>query len=138
MRPTFRAFSVFLLATGLAIGACAGPAAAKSRIKDIVSFEGIRGNHLVGYGLVVGLNGTGDALRNNPQTQQSLQSMLERMGVNTHGVTPNPKDVASVVVTAELPPFAAPGSTFDVTVSAMGDAKSLQGGTLVATPLMAG
>jgi flagellar P-ring protein precursor FlgI len=138
MPPILRAFSVLLLAAGLTFGACAAPAAAKSRIKDIVSFEGIRGNHLVGYGLVFGLNGTGDALRNSPQTQQSLQSMLERMGVNTHGATPNPKDVAAVIVTAELPPFAAPGSTFDVTVSAMGDAKSLQGGTLVATPLIAG
>ena len=137
MRPIFRAVSILLLAAGLAFGACAGPAAAKSRIKDIVSFEGIRGNHLVGYGLVVGLNGTGDALRNAPMTQQSMQSMLERLGVNTRAATPNPKDIAAVIVTAELPPFAAPGSTFDVTVSAMGDAKSLQGGTLVMTPLMA-
>ncbi|WP_414692369.1 flagellar basal body P-ring protein FlgI [Phenylobacterium sp.] len=136
MRPTFRAFSVLLLATGLMFGACAAPAAAKSRIKDIVSFEGVRDNQLIGYGIVVGLNGTGDALRNAPFTQQSIQSALERLGINTRAASPNTKDVAAVMVTANLPAFAAPGSRFDVTVSAIGDAKSLQGGTLVMTPLM--
>jgi flagellar P-ring protein precursor FlgI len=135
MRRTFRAFSVLLLAAGLAFGALAGPAAARSRIKDIVSVEGVRDNQLVGYGIVVGLNGTGDALRNAPFTQQSLQSALERMGVNTRAATPNTKDVAAVIVTANLPAFAGPGSKIDVTVSAIGDAKSLQGGTLVQTPL---
>ena len=137
MRPIFRAFSVLLLATGLMFGACAGPAAAKSRIKDIVTFEGVRDNQLIGYGIVVGLNGTGDALRNAPFTQQSLQSSLERLGVNTRAATPNTKDVAAVMVTANLPAFAGPGSKIDVTVSAIGDAKSLQGGTLVMTPLLA-
>ncbi|HLZ77255.1 MAG TPA: flagellar basal body P-ring protein FlgI [Phenylobacterium sp.] len=117
-------------------GACAAPAAAKSRIKDIVSFEGVRDNQLIGYGIVVGLNGTGDALRNAPFTQQSIQSALERLGINTRAASPNTKDVAAVMVTANLPAFAAPGSRFDVTVSAIGDAKSLQGGTLVMTPLM--
>jgi flagellar P-ring protein precursor FlgI len=136
MRPTFRAFSVFLLAAGLMFGACVAPAAAKSRIKDIVSFEGVRDNQLIGYGIVVGLNGTGDALRNAPFTQQSIQSALERLGINTRAASPNTKDVAAVMVTANLPAFAAPGSRFDVTVSAIGDAKSLQGGTLVMTPLM--
>jgi flagellar P-ring protein FlgI len=133
MRFPRLALSVLLLA---AAALTAGPAAAKSRIKDIVSFEGVRDNQLQGYGLVVGLNGTGDALRNAPFTQQSLQSALERLGVNTRASTPNTKDVAAVSVTANLPPFAAPGSKIDVTVSAIGDAKSLQGGTLVMTPLM--
>jgi flagellar P-ring protein FlgI len=136
MRLSFRAVPVLLLAMSLAVGLGAGPAAAKSRIKDIVEFEGIRTNQLVGYSLVVGLNGTGDALRNAPFTQQSLQSSLERMGVNTRAATPNTKDVAAVIVTATLPPFAAPGSKIDVTVSAIGDAKSLQGGTLVQAPLI--
>jgi flagellar P-ring protein FlgI len=128
-----------LFALFLAASLFAGPAAAKSRIKDIVEFEGVRDNFLVGYGLVVGLNGTGDALRNTPQTQQSLVSMLERLGVNTRAVaaTINSKDIAAVMVTAKLPPFAAAGSQIDVTVSAMGDAKSLLGGTLMVTPLMA-
>lgn len=133
MRLSYRAVFVVLFA---AASLLAGPAAARSRIKDIVEFEGIRGNQLVGYGLVVGLNGTGDSLRNAPMTQQSLQSALERLGVNTHAATPNTKDVAAVMVTASLPPFSAPGSRFDVTVSAIGDAKSLQGGTLVVTPLL--
>jgi flagellar P-ring protein precursor FlgI len=137
MHSIVRAFSVFLLAAGLMFGACVAPAAARSRIKDIVSFEGVRDNQLIGYGIVVGLNGTGDALRNAPFTQQSLQSSLERLGVNTRAATPNTKDVAAVMVTANLPAFAGPGSKIDVTVSAIGDAKSLQGGTLVMTPLLA-
>src|ERR1700742_3569308 len=136
MRPSFRPLAVLAIACGLAFGACAGEAAAKSRIKDIVTFEGVRDNQLVGYGIVVGLNGTGDALRNAPMTKQSLTSALERMGVNTRDANPNTKDVAAVVVTANLPPFAAPGSRIDVHVSAIGDAKSLLGGTLVMTPLM--
>jgi flagellar P-ring protein FlgI len=136
MPPFLRAFSVLLLAAGLTFGACAGSAAAKSRIKDIVAFEGVRDNQLIGYGIVVGLNGTGDALRNAPFTQQSIQSALERLGVNTRAATPNTKDIAAVIVTANLPPFMAPGSRIDVTVSAIGDAKSLQGGTLVMTTLM--
>lgn len=118
----------------------ASPAGAKSRIKDIVEFEGVRDNMLVGYGIVVGLAGTGDMMRNNPMTQQSFQAMLERLGVNTHSPTAtqnlNTKDVAAVMVTARLPPFVATGSQIDVTVSAIGDAKSLLGGTLLVTPLM--
>ena len=112
------------------------PALAASRIKDIVDFEGDRSNALVGYGLVVGLNGTGDNLRNSPQTLQSAQAMLERLGVNVRDAKLNAKNIASVMVTASLPPFAAPGSRIDVTVSAMGDAKSLLGGTLLVTPLI--
>src|SRR5688500_16243532 len=113
-----------------------GPAAAKSRIKDIVEFEGVRENMLVGYGIVVGLNGTGDALRNAPFTKQSLEAMLERLGVNVRDANLNTKNVAAVMVTAKLPPFAAPGAQIDATVSAMGDAKSLLGGTLLVTPLL--
>lgn len=108
---------------------------AYSRIKDLVDVEGIRDNMLVGYGLVVGLNGTGDGLRNAPFTQQSLQTMLERLGVNTRGETMQTKNVAAVMVTANLPAFSSQGTHIDVNVSAMGDAKSLQGGTLVVTPL---
>jgi flagellar P-ring protein precursor FlgI len=126
-----------LLAALLALLALAAqPAFARSRIKDIVEFEGVRENMLVGYGIVVGLNGTGDALRNAPFTKQSLEAMLERLGVNTRDANLNTKNVAAVMVTAKLPPFAAAGSQIDATVSAMGDAKSLLGGTLLVTPLM--
>jgi flagellar P-ring protein precursor FlgI len=116
----------------------AQPSYASSRIKDIVQFEGVRGNKLVGYGLVVGLNGTGDSLLNAPMTLQSLESMLERLGINTRSAAANfnTKNVAAVMVTADLPAFSATGSQIDVTVAAMGDAKSLQGGTLLVTPLL--
>jgi flagellar P-ring protein precursor FlgI len=110
--------------------------AAAARIKDIVDFEGIRENQLVGYGLVVGLNGTGDSLNNSPFTKQSLQSMLERLGVNTAGENVRTANVAAVMVTANLPPFATQGSRIDVSVAALGDADSLQGGTLLVTPLV--
>ncbi len=112
-------------------------AAAVSRIKDVTDVEGVRENMLVGYGLVVGLNGTGDSLRNAAFTLQSLQAMLERLGVNTRGANLSTGNVAAVMVTATLPPFATQGSHIDVTVSALGDAKSLQGGTLLVTPLLA-
>jgi flagellar P-ring protein precursor FlgI len=115
----------------------AQPSFAASRIKDIVQFEGVRGNKLVGYGLVVGLAGTGDSLRNAPMTLQSLESMLERMGINTRSAANfDTKNVAAVMVTADLPAFTAAGAQIDVTVAAMGDAKSLQGGTLLVTPLL--
>lgn len=124
----------------LAVFAClvlTAPAdAAATRIKDIVDFEGVRDNMLVGYGLVVGLNGTGDSLRNSPFTEQSLIGMLERLGVNVRNANLNTKNIAAVMVTATLPPFANQGSRIDVTISAMGDAKSLQGGTLLVTPLL--
>jgi len=110
--------------------------AAAARIKDIVDFEGIRENQLVGYGLVVGLNGTGDSLNNSPFTRQSLQSMLERLGVNTAGENVRTANVAAVMVTANLPPFGTQGSRIDVSVAAMGDSDSLQGGTLLVTPLL--
>lgn len=131
----FRRVSAALLAV-LAVAGVAAPAHAASRIKDIVSFEGVRENKLVGYGLVVGLNGTGDSLRNAPFTKQSLQSMLERLGVNTRDANIDTKNVAAVMVTANLPAFAASGSQVDVSVSAMGDAKSLLGGTLLVTTLL--
>jgi flagellar P-ring protein precursor FlgI len=101
-----------------------------------VEFEGVRENQLVGYGIVVGLNGTGDALRNAPFTKQSLEAMLERLGVNVRDANLNTKNVAAVMVTGRLPAFAAPGSQIDASVSALGDAKSLLGGTLLVTPLL--
>ena len=106
------------------------------RIKDITGIQGVRANQLIGYGLVVGLNGTGDTLNNIPFTKQSLQAMLERMGVNIRGSTIRTGNVAAVMVTGNLPAFATQGTRMDITVSALGDAKSLQGGTLLVTPLL--
>jgi flagellar P-ring protein precursor FlgI len=121
----------------LAVVTCAGSTAtATSRIKDLASIEGIRQNQLIGYGLVVGLNGTGDTLNNTPFTKQSLQGMLERLGVNIRGQQIRTGNVAAVMVTANLPPFATQGTRIDVTASAMGDSKSLLGGTLLVTPLL--
>ena len=123
--------------SALALAFAPGPAASFSRIKDLADIEGIRDNVLIGYGLVVGVNNTGDSLKNAPFTQQALQTMLERLGVNTRGTAINTKNVAAVMVTANLGPFSAQGTHMDVTVSALGDAKSLQGGALLATPLLA-
>lgn len=125
-----------LLSVAVALGPVATASGAAARIKDIVDIEGIRENQLVGYGLVVGLNGTGDSLNNSPFTRQSLQSMLERLGVNTAGENVRTANVAAVMVTANLPPFATQGSRMDVSVSALGDSDSLQGGTLLVTPLL--
>ena len=111
--------------------------AAPIRLKDLVEFDGVRGNDLVGYGLVVGLNGTGDGLRNAPFTEEIMSNILERLGVNVAGEQFRPKNVAAVLVTAILPPFARVGGQIDVTVSAIGDSKSLMGGTLIMTPLNA-
>lgn len=107
-----------------------------TRIKDIVQFEGVRDNMLVGYGLAVGLKGTGDTLLNAPFTQQSIIGMLERLGVNINNNAMTTYNVAAVMVTATLPPFTNQGSRIDVTVSTLGDSKSLQGGTLLVTPLL--
>ena len=107
------------------------------RIKDLVEFDGVRTNDLVGYGLVVGLNGTGDGLRNSPFTEEIMSNILERLGVNVTGEQFRPNNVAAVLVTASLPPFARSGSPIDVTISAIGDADSLLGGTLIMTPLNA-
>ncbi len=125
-----------LVCAVLALGLLGGPAAALSRIKDLADVEGIRENHLVGYGLVVGLDGTGDSLRNSPFTKQSLEAMLERLGVNTRGTNVKTENVAAVMVTANLPPFATQGSRIDVIISALGDAESLRGGMLLVTPLI--
>jgi len=111
-------------------------AMALSRIKDLASVEGVRENQLVGYGLVTGLNGTGDTLNNCPMTRQSLQAMMERLGVNTRQANMRTANMAAVMVTANLPAFSTQGTRLDVTVSAMCDAKSLQGATLLATPLL--
>jgi len=114
----------------------ASSASATSRIKDVVDFEGVRDNMLVGYGLVVGLNGTGDTLKNGHFTKQSLQAMLNRLGVKPTEAGLDSKNVAAVMVTASLPAFSSKGSRVDVTVSALGDAKNLLGGTLLVTPLL--
>jgi len=106
------------------------------RLKDLVDIEGVRGNDLIGYGLVVGLGGTGDTLRNSPYTEEALSSLLERLGVNVQDERFRPDNIAAVIVTATLPPFARRGSAIDVAVSSIGDARSLQGGLLVMTPLL--
>ena len=125
------ALAAALLAPGLI-----APAAATSRIKDIADFEGVRENQLVGYGIVVGLNGTGDDLESAVFTRESLIGMLERLGVNARDEDLETENVAAVMVTASLPPFARQGAEIDVTISALGDASSLQGGTLLVTPMV--
>ncbi len=124
------------IAAILTLAGAASPAAATSRIKDLANIEGVRQNQLIGYGLVVGLNGSGDTLNNIPFTRQSLQAMLERLGVNIRGQQIRTGNVAAVMVTANLPAFGTQGTRIDVTVSALGDSKSLQGGTLLVTPLL--
>ena len=114
---------------------CAAPATASSRVKDLADIEGVRDNMLIGYGLVVGLDGTGDRIRNTPFTRESLVSMLERMGVNIRSETLDTDNIAAVMVTASLPAFATQGTRIDVSVSALGDAESLRGGVLLVTPL---
>jgi len=109
-----------------------------SRIKDITTVQGVRDNQLIGYGLVIGLPGTGDTLRNAPFTEQALKSMLDRMGVAVRGIPLRARNVAAVTVTADLPPFVGVGSRIDVLVGSIGDATSLRGGTLVVTPLTGG
>ena len=139
-RITFSAMVVWALMLGtifvVTLHTISTAHAATTRIKDIVDIEGVRDNMLVGYGLVVGLNGTGDALNNAPCTGQSLAAMLERLGVNVRDQNLNTGNVAAVMVTATLPPFSNNGSRIDVNVSTMGDADSLRGGTLLVTPLM--
>jgi flagellar P-ring protein precursor FlgI len=129
----FRAVAAALIALAVTTAA-----RADSRIKDIADFEGVRDNLLVGYGLVVGLNGTGDTLTNSGFTKESLIGMLERLGVNTRDYTNTLKtaNVAAVMVTATLPAFARQGVRIDISVSALGDAKSLLGGTLLVTPMI--
>ncbi len=123
-------------ALGLIFSLACPSAQAASRIKDIADFEGVRENQLVGYGLVVGLNGTGDNVKSIDFTKESLVSMLDQIGINARGGQIKAKNIAAVMVTANFPPFGRQGSRIDVMVSAMGDAKNLQGGTLIATPLV--
>ncbi|TWA64269.1 flagellar P-ring protein precursor FlgI [Azospirillum baldaniorum] len=136
--PIRRALRVAALAAACLLGAAAvaGDGLAQTRVKDLVTFDGVRRNQLIGYGLVVGLNGSGDRLINTPFTEQSLKGMLERLGINTRDEVLRTRNAAAVMVTASLPPFARQGTTIDITVSALGDATSLLGGTLLVTPLL--
>ena len=132
----YRKHAKYLLLAGIFITFFTTFADASSRIKDIANFEGVRENMLVGYGLVVGLNGTGDSLKDGHFTKQSLLAMLERLGVKPTQGGLDSDNVAAVMVTASLQAFARQGSRIDVTVSSLGDAKSLLGGTLLVTPLL--
>jgi flagellar P-ring protein FlgI len=134
LRRAGRVAAAATLAMATLLGAVEAQAA--SRIKDIANFEGVRSNQLVGYGLVVGLNGTGDSLKKSVFTRESLIGMLERLGVNARDVALDTKNVAAVMVTGLLPPFARQGSKIDLQVSALGDAKDLAGGTLLVTPML--
>ncbi len=131
-----KTFRIALITLMTALFGAQSATAVPSRIKDIVTIEGIRENQLIGYGLVVGLNGTGDVFLNVPYTQQSLTAMLERLGVNSKEIIMRPENVAAVMVTANLPSFSRQGTRIDVSVSSLGDAESLLGGTLIATPLL--
>lgn len=126
--------AVLALAASMLLMALA-PALSASRIKDVASLQAGRDNQLIGYGLVVGLQGTGDSLRSSPFTEQSLRAMLQNLGISTQGGESRAKNIAAVLVTANLPPFASPGSRIDVTVGSLGDSTSLRGGTLVMTSL---
>ena len=106
-----------------------------ARVKDIASLQAGRENQLIGYGLVVGLQGSGDSMRSSPFTEQSMRAMLQNLGISMQGNQSGSKNVAAVMVTANLPPFASPGSRLDVNVSSLGDASSLRGGTLIMTSM---
>ena len=123
------------IALAIAAALVAFDASAASRIKDITTVQGVRDNQLLGYGLVIGLQGTGDSTRNAPFTEQSIKAMLDRMGINIQDGSLRVKNVAAVAVTADLPAFSSPGSRIDVNVASIGDATSLKGGTLLMTPL---
>ncbi|MGE0500357.1 MAG: flagellar basal body P-ring protein FlgI [Rhizobiaceae bacterium] len=126
-----------LVAAMLLAAAVVTPAIGASRIKDIATLQAQRDNQLVGYGLVIGLQGSGDSLRNAPFTEQSIRAMLENLGIATEGGRARAKNVAAVIVTANLPAFVESGSRIDVGVSSLGDATSLAGGTLIMTPMRA-
>lgn len=132
-------FVSIALAAGLAcLSTLSAPLSAyadAARIKDIASLQAGRDNQLIGYGLIVGLQGSGDSLRSSPFTEQSMRAMLQNLGISTQGGQSSAKNTAAVMVTANLPPFASPGSRLDVTVSSLGDATSLRGGTLIMTSL---
>jgi len=136
MTNIFRFLNAFIGFAMVALIVSPSAGATPSRIKDIVAFQGMEENTLVGYGLVVGLNGTGDTIRNSPFTGQSLTAMLERLGTNINGETVRTENVAAVIVTATLPAFARVGTRLDVNISSMGDAEDLLGGTLVITTLV--
>src|SRR5260370_13929144 len=136
MKRSLRRIAAAALLALAASAASSAPALAASRVKDIVDLEGIRENMLVGYGLVVGLNGTGDSLNKSIFTRESLIGMLERLGVNARDASLRTNNVAAVMVTATLPAFSRQGSKIDVAVSTLGDAKSLLGGILLVTPMM--
>ena len=133
-RLNYRKYKLFTMAT-FVFCLITNTSFAASRIKDIADFEGVRDNMLIGYGLVVGLNGTGDNIKSIDFTRESLISMLDKIGINARDGQLKAKNVAAVMVTANFPAFGRQGSRIDVMVSAMGDAKNLQGGTLIATPL---
>jgi flagellar P-ring protein precursor FlgI len=135
MRSLGRLLAVLALLTGPAVAD--GTGFADSRLKDIATLQSVRDNQLVGYGLVIGLQGTGDGLRNTPFTEQSIRAMLQNLGIATEGGANRAKNVAAVIVTANLPPFVQSGSRIDVNVASLGDATSLAGGTLIMTPLRA-
>ncbi len=125
-----------VLLTGLlALLGAVDTAGANSRIKDLATVEGVRDNPLMGYGLVIGLNGTGDSAGASPQMRQTMETILEQFGVNTRDDNFDPNTIAAVMITADLPPFAMEGSRIDVTVSAIGDASDLSGGQLLVSPL---
>lgn len=130
-----RLFTTLFLTAALAFSGVAPAVAASSRIKDIASLQAGRDNQLIGYGLIVGLQGSGDSLRASPFTEQSMRAMLQNLGISTQGGQSGAKNTAAVMVTATLPPFASPGSRIDVNVSSLGDATSLRGGTLIMTSL---
>jgi|JTFN01.1.fsa_nt_gb flagellar P-ring protein precursor FlgI len=135
-RTPFSSYRDMLRAAMLAAGLLLAPLSQAERIKDLASIQGVRDNPLIGYGLVVGLDGSGDQVRQAPFTQQSLTNMLSQLGVTIpQGSNMQLKNVAAVMVTARLPAFARPGQSVDVVVSSMGNAKSLRGGTLLMTPL---
>lgn len=136
MQPTHRLPRLALFVIGIAFAAVLAGAAHAARIKEVAAVQGVRSNQLVGYGLVVGLDGTGDQTTQTPFTSQSLQAMLQQLGVTVPaGTNMQLRNVAAVMVTATLPPFAQPGQPIDVSVASLGNAKSLRGGTLIATPL---
>lgn len=132
MNRTIRLCLALLLAM---LSVAPGTAWSASRIKDVASLQSGRENQLIGYGLVVGLQGTGDSLRSSPFTEQSMRAMLQNLGISTQGGESRSRNIAAVLVTATLPPFASPGSRIDVTVGSLGDSASLRGGTLVMTSL---
>jgi flagellar P-ring protein FlgI len=140
MKSLLQILSRCLFGAGLVLTCIAAnwpkSANAAVRIKEVAAVQGVRSNQLVGYGLVVGLDGTGDQATQTPYTTQALNAMLQQFGISVPaGVSIQPRNVAAVMITASLPPFAQPGQNIDVNVSSVGNSKSLRGGTLIASPL---